>query len=42
VWRLTPTTHFFYEREGWADDGDSRASLLGPVELRYRSGLHES
>jgi GNAT superfamily N-acetyltransferase len=25
----------FYEREGWAYDGASRPSVLGPVELRY-------
>jgi GNAT superfamily N-acetyltransferase len=31
----------FYEREGWAEVGDSRASQLGPVELRYRRRLHE-
>ncbi len=26
----------FYEREGWAYDGLSRPSRLGPVEMRYR------
>jgi GNAT superfamily N-acetyltransferase len=29
----------FYEREGWAADGESRASPLGPAELRYRKAL---
>ena len=26
----------FYEREGWEADGETRASSLGPAELRYR------
>jgi GNAT superfamily N-acetyltransferase len=26
----------FYEREGWTADGETRASPLGPRELRYR------
>jgi GNAT superfamily N-acetyltransferase len=26
----------FYEREGWRADGETRESLLGPRELRYR------
>lgn len=25
----------FYEREGWVEDGTTRESPLGPVELRY-------
>ena len=29
----------FYEREGWAADGGTRTSPLGPVELRYRRPL---
>ena len=29
----------FYEREGWAADGEIRASALGPTELRYRRTL---
>ena len=29
----------FYEREGWAADGETRTSALGPVELRYRRVL---
>lgn len=29
----------FYEREGWSTDGASRASPLGPSELRYRRPL---
>ena len=29
----------FYEREGWAADGGTRTSPLGPVELRYRRAL---
>jgi GNAT superfamily N-acetyltransferase len=29
----------FYEREGWAADGASRESPLGPMELRYRRSL---
>jgi GNAT superfamily N-acetyltransferase len=29
----------FYEREGWAADGETRTSPLGPVELRYRRPL---
>jgi GNAT superfamily N-acetyltransferase len=29
----------FYEREGWAADGESRPSGLGPSELRYRRSL---
>ena len=28
-----------YEREGWAADGGTRTSPLGPVELRYRRPL---
>lgn len=26
----------FYEREGWVENGASRESPLGPIELRYR------
>ena len=26
----------FYAREGWTADGETRASPLGPLELRYR------
>jgi GNAT superfamily N-acetyltransferase len=29
----------FYEREGWIADGSSRASQLGPPELRYLRAL---
>jgi ribosomal protein S18 acetylase RimI-like enzyme len=29
----------FYEREGWTADGETRASPLGPTELRYRRVL---
>jgi GNAT superfamily N-acetyltransferase len=29
----------FYEREGWAADGETRASPLGPLEVRYRRAL---
>jgi len=29
----------FYEREGWAPDGETRASPLGPTEVRYRRSL---
>jgi GNAT superfamily N-acetyltransferase len=29
----------FYEREGWALDGEVRASQLGPSEVRYRRAL---
>jgi GNAT superfamily N-acetyltransferase len=29
----------FYEREGWTEDGETRASPLGPRELRYRMTL---
>lgn len=29
----------FYEREGWVADGETRASPLGPTELRYRKDL---
>lgn len=29
----------FYEREGWTADGETRASALGPLELRYRRAL---
>ena len=29
----------FYEREGWVLDGESRASVLGPAEVRYRRTL---
>jgi GNAT superfamily N-acetyltransferase len=29
----------FYEREGWVDDGTSRASEIGPPEVRYRLEL---
>ena len=29
----------FYEREGWTADGASRASQLGPIEVRYRLAL---
>jgi ribosomal protein S18 acetylase RimI-like enzyme len=25
----------FYEREGWAADGETRVSPVGPRELRY-------
>jgi GNAT superfamily N-acetyltransferase len=29
----------FYEREGWTLDGETRASALGPQEVRYRRAL---
>ena len=29
----------FYEREGWEDSGETRASQLGPTEVRYRLQL---
>src|SRR5262249_5588201 len=29
----------FYEREGWTLDGETRASQLGPSEVRYRRAL---
>jgi GNAT superfamily N-acetyltransferase len=29
----------FYEREGWTLDGETRASQLGPREVRYRRAL---
>jgi hypothetical protein len=29
----------FYEGEGWARDGESRTSPIGPVEVRYRRAL---
>jgi GNAT superfamily N-acetyltransferase len=29
----------FYEREGWTADGETRASELGPPEVRYRRSL---
>jgi len=29
----------FYEREGWRPGGASRASPLGPTEVRYRLRL---
>ena len=29
----------FYEREGWTADGETRASPLGPPEVRYRRAL---
>jgi len=29
----------FYEREGWTRDGQTRASPLGPQEVRYRRSL---
>ena len=29
----------FYEREGWTPDGETRASPLGPQEVRYRRAL---
>jgi GNAT superfamily N-acetyltransferase len=29
----------FYEHEGWTADGETRASPLGPTELRYRRVL---
>lgn len=31
----------FYEREGWAPTGETKASELGPVELQYRRQLVE-
>jgi GNAT superfamily N-acetyltransferase len=34
-----PRARRFYEREGWTHDGTSRASELGPTELRYRLTL---
>jgi GNAT superfamily N-acetyltransferase len=32
----------FYEREGWAPDGKTRKSTLGPREVRYRLDLAAS
>lgn len=29
----------FYEREGWTVDGETRASPLGPPEVRYRRAV---
>ncbi len=29
----------FYEREGWTPSGETRASVLGPVEVQYRLPL---
>ena len=29
----------FYEREGWTPNGETRASPLGPLEVRYRRAL---
>jgi GNAT superfamily N-acetyltransferase len=29
----------FYEREGWTPSGETRASVLGPVEVQYRLRL---
>jgi GNAT superfamily N-acetyltransferase len=34
-----PRARRFYEREGWEATGETRASELGPVELRYRLRL---
>jgi GNAT superfamily N-acetyltransferase len=29
----------FYEKHGWTADGTTRASELGPIEVRYRTSL---
>ena len=29
----------FYEREGWTQSGETRASVLGPTEVEYRFAL---
>jgi GNAT superfamily N-acetyltransferase len=39
VGEANPRARRFYEREGWAPDGTSQASSLGPTELRYRQAL---
>jgi GNAT superfamily N-acetyltransferase len=37
-----PRARRFYEREGWAHDGSSQPSSLGPLELRYTKSLREA
>lgn len=39
VGEANPRARRFYEREGWAPDGTSQASSLGPTERRYRRPL---
>jgi GNAT superfamily N-acetyltransferase len=39
VGEANPRARRFYEREGWAPDGTSQASSLGPTELKYRRAL---
>jgi GNAT superfamily N-acetyltransferase len=34
-----PRARRFYEREGWEPTGETRASELGPAELKYRRQL---
>jgi GNAT superfamily N-acetyltransferase len=36
-----PRARRFYEREGWEPTGETRASELGPAELRYRRRLSQ-
>ena len=37
-----PRARRFYEREGWTHDGTSKASSLGPIELRYTRSLRHT
>jgi GNAT superfamily N-acetyltransferase len=39
VVEANPRARRFYEREGWTLDGETRASQLGPREVRYRRTL---
>lgn len=39
VVEANPRARRFYEREGWTLEGETRASQLGPREVRYRRTL---